>query len=142
MVGNENMIATCLIAPCGMNCTLCAAFQRDKNKCSGCLTPDTHKSNHCLNCSIKLCEHHNPVQSVFCYDCAKFPCSRIKHIDKRYRTKYRMSMIENLNFIQNNGLEQFIINEEIKWKCADCGGLLCVHKELCLNCEKKKQKLK
>lgn len=26
-----------LIAPCGMNCQLCYAFQREKNKCPGCL---------------------------------------------------------------------------------------------------------
>ena len=133
------IMETILIAPCGMNCALCAAFQREKNKCSGCLTTDNHKSNHCLNCRIKLCEHHNLEQSVFCYDCTKFPCFRIKQIDKRYRTKYRMSMIENLNFIQNSGLDEFVSNEEIKWSCPECGGMLCVHKDYCLGCEKEKK---
>ena len=33
----------------------------------------------------------------YCYECAEFPCRSLKHLDKRYRTNYRMSMIENLN---------------------------------------------
>ena len=32
--------------------------------------------------------------------------------DKRYRTKYHMSMIENLESIKEQGMEQFLIQEE------------------------------
>jgi len=29
-------MSTVLIAPCGMNCRLCMAYQRDKKQCKGC----------------------------------------------------------------------------------------------------------
>lgn len=55
--------------------------------------------------------------------------------DKRYRTKYHMSMIENLESIKEQGMEQFLIQEEEKWKCPKCGGTICCHNGLCLNCQ-------
>ena len=37
----------------------------------------------------------------YCYECDGFPCARVKRLDKRYRTKYEMSMIENLEYIRD-----------------------------------------
>lgn len=37
--------------------------------------------------------------------------ARLKQLDKRYRTNYNMSMIENLNNIQKLGLKGFLILE-------------------------------
>jgi uncharacterized OB-fold protein len=70
-------------------------------------------------------------------DCAQFPCARIKHIDKRYRTKYGMSMIENLETIQSLGMNAFVKQERSRWECSKCGGILCAHRDVCLNCGKK-----
>jgi hypothetical protein len=39
------------------------------------------------------------------------------HIDMRYRSHYRMSMIENLKFIKENGMEKFLEYQEETWKC-------------------------
>ena len=72
----------------------------------------------------------------FCFEkCGQYPCKRLKNLDKRYKTKYEMSMIENLENIKNKGLELFLKNEEIRWKCEKCGGIICVHKKKCLNCK-------
>jgi hypothetical protein len=46
-------------------------------------------------------------------------------LDKRYRTKYGMSMIENLEFIDKKGIRKFLKNEEGKWTRK--GKTLCVH---------------
>jgi len=56
-------------------------------------------------------------------------------LDKRYRTKYHMSMIENLDYIKEFGMENFLTNEGAKWNCAKCGGAICCHNGLCLNCD-------
>ena len=69
-----------------------------------------------------------------CYECTRFPCQRLKHIDKRYRTKYFMSMIENLEFIRQYGIRQFVKNEKDRWTCATCGGIMCVHHGACFTC--------
>jgi hypothetical protein len=122
------------IAPCGVNCDLCLGFQREKNKCAGCIAVGS-KPYHCTVCSIKTCSEKNGEESLLCNVCARFPCRRIKELDKRYTTRYGESNIENLNAIGKIGLDSFIKQEEIKWKCPQCGNLLCVHRERCLICD-------
>ncbi len=126
-----------LIAPCGMNCGLCMAYLREKKHCPGCKGDDAQKSSiSCVRCGIKNCESLKDIKSGLCVDCAQFPCARIKHIDKRYRTKYGMSMIENLETIQSLGMNVFVKKERVRWTCSKCGGILCVHKGTCVNCGK------
>lgn len=123
-----------MIAPCGMNCSLCMAFQREKNKCNGCWSENGIKAKSCSNCSIKNCVQLDATKSKFCYECSKFPCARLKQLDKRYRLKYNMSMIENLDNIRLSGIEQFIRQEALRWRCETCGGIMCVHRAYCLTC--------
>lgn len=121
------------IAPCGVICDICLGYQRVKNKCVGCLNVG-NKPYHCTVCSIKSCEEKKGNEELHCYDCSKFPCKRIKNLDKRYTLKYGESPIQNLNKIKEIGLHPFIEIEKEKWKCNSCSQLLCVHKEVCLNC--------
>lgn len=136
------LTATQMVAPCGINCAICLGFLRDKNKCHGCWGDDSKKPYHCAVCSIKNCEFLAQTNSKFCFDCPKFPCQRIKQLDKRYKLKYYMSNIENLKMIKDSGLEVFVNCEKEKWKCKECGGTICVHLRFCLECEKKIKKLK
>ena len=121
------------VAPCGLICELCLGFQREKNKCVGC-NHSGYKPNHCTVCSIKTCPEKGGDETLLCNTCVKFPCRRIKDLDKRYKTKYGESSIENLNAISKIGLSLFIKQAEIDWTCSQCGELLCVHKEKCLVC--------
>ena len=123
-----------LIAPCGMNCGICYAFLREKNNCPGCRFFDSEKPVSIARCKIRNCEKIKNKKVKFCFQCSDFPCKQLKNLDKRYRTKYNMSEIENLENIKNKGLELFLKNEEIKWKCKECGGVICVHKKKCLGC--------
>jgi hypothetical protein len=84
-------------------------------------------------CVIKHCPNQKS-ESGYCYECEKFPCQRLKDLDKRYRTKYHMSMIENLFFIQNQGISMFLENESHRWKCPECSSVVCVHKSICQAC--------
>ncbi|MEI6748005.1 MAG: DUF3795 domain-containing protein [Bacteroidales bacterium] len=123
------------VAPCGMNCSLCLANQRTKNTCAGCNALAGIKVNHCSTCSIRNCEEL--PETGFCYSCKKFPCKRIKHLDKRYWTNYGMSMISNLQMIETTGIDEFNKREKEKWTCSKCGSLLCVHRPVCLKCGNK-----
>ncbi|MBN1950247.1 MAG: DUF3795 domain-containing protein [Bacteroidales bacterium] len=125
-----------MIAPCGMNCGLCIGHLREKKSCGGCFKiDDPNKPAHCRSCSMVNCEFLAATSSGFCYECKIFPCTRLKNLDKRYRTKYGMSMLENLESIRRDGLEQFIIHELIRWKCPHCGAGLSVHRDFCLVCK-------
>lgn len=128
-----------LIAPCGMNCSLCIAYQfkeKDINKlgfkksyCPGCIP----RGKNCTHMGDR-CELLGKGIVRYCFECDLFPCKRLKSLDKRYHTKYHMSMIANLEFIKEHGIEAFLEKEAKKWICSDCGGVICCHNGLCLNC--------
>jgi hypothetical protein len=136
-----------LIAPCGMNCALCASYlalQNDvKNKgvkipyCEGCRSRDKQ-------CAFlkKQCEQLLNHTVNFCYECKEFPCEHLKTIDHRYQKFYKMSFIENLQAIEKNGGDRFFQTQQEKWRCPTCGGLICCHNGLCFHCDIDKLKVK
>jgi hypothetical protein len=125
-------------APCGMNCGICMAYLRKKNKCNGCKASNTWNPKTRVECKIKNCSLLNISGREFCYECKNYPCKILKNMDARYRTKYKMSVIENLEHIKNFGFELFQKSETEKWKCKVCGGVICVHKNICYDCGKEK----
>lgn len=128
------MFNASMMAACGMNCSLCLAYQREKKPCAGCNGEDTNKPQHCVVCRIKNCAGLGDGEAKFCFVCAKFPCARLKQLDKRYRLKYGMSMIENLVSIRDLGMDEMIRREMLRWQCPGCGGVICVHSEHCMYC--------
>ncbi len=107
-----------LIAPCGMNCNLCIAFLRDERKCPGCRFREKQ-------CTIHNCKVFKKNDFKYCFECSDFPCSIINRLDKRYKTRYGMSMIENLEKIKMGGIMKFIKEEKKKWIKHD--KIICVH---------------
>lgn len=97
-----------LIAPCGMNCALCKAYiayshgiprQRGKvTHCAGCLS-------RAKNCFIKRgCTKLSQHQTQSCHQCDVMPCKNLDRLDKRYRERYGMSMVENLKMLKAKGM--------------------------------------
>ena len=124
-----------LIAPCGMNCGTCLAWLREKNKCPGCRILSDDKAISVKSCTVTKCIYLGKTKSKFCYECEKYPCKRIKQLDKRYRTKYGTSFIENLLMIKENGIDYFLDFESKRRTCTNCGSTLCVHRDFCLTCK-------
>jgi len=129
-----------LIAPCGMNCGLCLGYLREKNHCPGCNLANNLEQAFCGKCVIKNCQNLAKTKSKFCYECEKFPCLRMRQLDKRYRTRYNTSFLENLNQIKTNGLEKFVAEQSKIWQCKTCGGTICIHRNYCLQCKAKEGK--
>jgi hypothetical protein len=116
-----------LIAPCGMNCGICMAFLREKNRCPGCRSLGVKHPK----CRIRNCADMN---GRYCFSCSGFPCRLLKNLDKRYRKKYGMSMIENLESIRAVGIRKFVTSEKERWACPGCGGTINVHRHCCSIC--------
>lgn len=123
-----------LIAPCGMNCGICMAYLRKERRCLGCRIDDPSKFASRTRCVIRNCEAVKTSESGFCFECENYPCKRLRQLDKRYRTKYAMSMIENLESIRKTGLPAFVKKEKERWRCSKCGGTICVHRGYCYDC--------
>jgi hypothetical protein len=129
-----------LIAPCGMDCSLCVAYQSQvydlkkqgfhRQYCQGCRP----RNQNCLHMGDS-CDLLRDGRVGFCFECMDFPCQRLKRLDKRYRTKYHMSMIDNLMYLQEHGTEAFLEEQSKRWKCEACGEIICCHYGLCLVCD-------
>jgi hypothetical protein len=130
-----------LIAPCGMNCRICLGYfgytsagKRRKSICIGCIP-----SGKGCAWIKKYCKKLLKNEIEFCYECSDFPCKHLKKLDSRYRERYAMSMIENLEYIRDNGMDDFLTQQEKKYKCPECGGIICVHNGICYSCENSKE---
>jgi hypothetical protein len=110
-----------LIAPCGINCGICLYYLRAENKCPGC-NSGRKVNNKPIKCGRKLCKER---KSNFCYECERFPCDSIKRLDKRYRERYGMSPINNLENIRDKGIDNFLLHQRKKYQSKK--DTLCVH---------------
>jgi hypothetical protein len=128
-----------LIAPCGMNCGICSSYLARhydiKSRgirmpyCAGCRPRDKQCAFLKKKCSLLL---NGEVK--YCFECRDYPCERLVKLDARYKVRYHMSMIENLNRLKEKGLEELLESETKKWSCPKCGGVISCHNGLCFNC--------
>ncbi|HLN20939.1 MAG TPA: DUF3795 domain-containing protein [Bacteroidales bacterium] len=124
-----------MIAPCGLNCGSCIGFMRPVNTCPGCRNVSA-KSDYCRSCIIKNCDKIAQSESGYCYECSKFPCKRMKQLDKRYLTRYRTSLVDNLMLVKYHGMDLFLRFETNRRKCPECGATLSIHRDHCLACSR------
>jgi len=128
-----------LIAPCGMNCAVCGAYLSRAHDirsrgirqpyCTGCRPRDKQ-------CALlkKRCPQIGEGTIRFCSACPDYPCRRLEGLDRRYRERYHMSMIANLETIREIGVDAFLDREAEKWRCPSCGGTICCHNGICYDC--------
>jgi rubrerythrin len=62
------------------------------------------------------------------------PCSSIKRLDKSYRQRYQVSLIDNSIRIKTVGAKQHLLEEKEKWACPQCGGIISLHDRVCSEC--------
>ncbi len=134
------------IAPCGMNCGVCKAYlaythgipsKRGKvSNCKGCIP-------RAKNCYIKRgCKKLWKHQLQSCSECDTIPCQKLAHLDKRYRTRYNMSMVENLHELHDKGMDEFLKLQAEKYRCSNCGDVVSVHDGRCYKCGYMKPEVK
>ncbi len=132
-----------LIAPCGMNCTLCSAYlantiatppgSRKMTTCSGCRP----RGKRCA--FIKRdCEQLSNGVINSCHECLSFPCEKLRKLDASYRRKYSYSMIDTLQMIKDRGLKATLEVQMERHKCPRCGGVICIHNGKCYHCDEVK----
>ena len=139
----NNKFTAELIAPCGMNCALCKGFiaythgiprQRGKvTYCAGC-------HPRAKNCYIKRnCKKLSKHEIQSCIECDTMLCANLDHLDRRYRERYGMSLVENLKMLKAKGMAEFLKSQEETYRCPSCGDLVCVHDGKCYSCNYTRQ---
>jgi hypothetical protein len=102
--------------------------KKRKMKCIGCKT--TGKS--CAH--LKYCKRIAKKEIEYCHQCNDFPCKQLQKLDDKYRERFDMSIINNLKYIKEKGMEKLLKKQEEKYKCPKCGGTICVQNSKCYSC--------
>ena len=45
-----------------------------------------------------------------------------------------MSMVENIKTIKEKGMTEFLVEQAEKYRCPNCGEVVCVHDGKCYSC--------
>lgn len=126
-----------MIAPCGLNCSVCIGALREENPCLGCWGPDEAKPEFCASqCKIASCTLRRTLPGGFCDECPQYPCAEMTERETRYMNDYPLSEspMGNLASIRKVGMNAFLNQERTKWSCISCGGTICVHTGHCAAC--------
>ena len=102
-----------MIAPCGLDCSLCKRALAETDPCPGCHGPDEHKPEFCAKrCGIILCRKRIENGYDFCDRCPDYPCEDVMEKETRYTSKYPLyeSPKKNLQDIRELGRDQFLEN--------------------------------
>ncbi len=133
----QNVINAKMIAPCGLDCSICKRALAETNPCPGCLGPDENKPEFCRDrCGIILCGKRIENGYQYCDECPDYPCSDVMEKENRYTSKYPLyeSPGQNLRDIRELGMDKFLENEREKFTCKECGHVVSVHTGICSGC--------
>ena len=128
-----------LAAPCGIYCGMCRSYLLKKK---GMLEQRGYKQG-CDGCRIRFkkcafirrdCPVLLKKEIDFCFECEKFPCQNLKKVDKTYRERWSLSLIENLKRNKEIGTEEWLKEQEKLYTCPECGGEICIHDTECFDC--------
>jgi len=128
-----------LAAPCGMYCGACRSYLLLKKN----LLKESGRKSGCEGCRIrnknctfikKDCSLIRKNEIDFCYECDNFPCSNLKKVEDRYTQRYNVSFVNNLRKLKEIGLEKWLQEQKLLYKCPDCGGEICIHDAECFDC--------
>jgi hypothetical protein len=144
------------IAPCGLYCGVCriyhatqeddrtflqrlvniyrrrfpeiAAATADELLCDGCLS--ARRSVFCRECSIRACTQQKGFEG--CHECPGFPCSLI---DEFPLPVGRKVILRAIPYWRTHGTEQWILAEEKRYRCPECGQRLFRGARQCRHCK-------
>lgn len=84
------------------------------------------------NCKIVKCLEVNGMD--FCYECNEYPdCKKFREIADSC-LKHRESLMENLNKIKAGKVEEWLEEENEKWRCHKCGKPIAMNLTECHWC--------
>lgn len=131
---------------CGLYCGSCGVFLVNKKGlvdelakewemdpsdllCHGCKSDTV--ATFCRTCEIKACMEEKGKD--FCYQCAEYPCQIISDLKNDSRPHHSI-VFHNLGLIRDNGLDQWLKDQENRWSCPTCGEKYSWYDDKCLNC--------
>ena len=133
---------------CGLYCGACfimTAYRQNRNdclpdewvspihdkeiKCYGCKSKFVFEN--CRGCRIRTCAQAKNVE--FCNECSEFPCEKINNL-KKYNLAHLDVAINSLEIIKTIGKEEWLKQQEKRWKCSNCTSPSSWYEKTCIKC--------
>jgi hypothetical protein len=117
-----------LVGYCGLFCGGCPDFQNTKNKlmkdknnieivCKGCKSEKT--TEWCTICNIKKCCKEKGFS--YCLECKLNPCEKLSEFMNQEQYPYHKEVQENMKKLRELGLDKWVMYNEEKYICSNCG---------------------
>jgi hypothetical protein len=102
--------------------------------CDGCLSGGMLAA-HCQMCAIRICAA-NKQNNHRCSDCKDLPCYRITNLINMGHYLHRNEYLPNLKKIREMGVQEWVKEEEERWRCPQCSLPMSWYDATCARCGK------
>lgn len=152
----ERKEATKLVGICGLYCGTCPNYLAyhendseqlqkisqamgipiDEIHCDGCLSDKVMPN--CVECrhGFRTCARDKKV--TWCFQCPEFPCQRLKDFTSVHIVNgisHHAHVIDDLQYMKEHGIEQWVQNQERLRRCPQCGKRLYWFAHQCPKCD-------
>lgn len=126
------------LAPCGVYCGACPSLDKT---CKGCASSDeSQKRKSKWHCPIRICCYEEKKLD-FCANCDDFFCAKVnKKLIQSHpgedKYHYRHELIQTADKIRELSVDDYHQYQDKRWRCPDCGGIVCFYHYMCGQCGK------
>ena len=106
--------------------------------CDGCLSGGT-LAPHCQRCNVRLCALDKQTDAR-CANCEELPCRRVTNLINMGNYLHRAEYLPNLEKIREMGVQEWVIYEEERWRCPQCGLPMSWYDAECVGCGEPRNK--
>jgi Protein of unknown function (DUF3795) len=89
----------------------------DETRCHGCKSVVV--SGWCRICNLKQCAQKQGLE--FCGECDQYPCADLQAFIDDPRYPYHTLVPQNLAAIREKGLDAWLAEQDVRWRCPACG---------------------
>jgi Protein of unknown function (DUF3795) len=142
-----------LIGVCGIYCGACLIYRAYKDndqklihyleenglskeliRCEGCISGDV--SPTCAQCKFRDCAKQKGL--TYCFECKDMPCSMIVELAEKRSKADNLPHLTlcpaNLQSLKHNNAQEWLKQQERRWKCSLCGKKMHWYSKSCPDC--------
>ncbi|UCB49792.1 MAG: DUF3795 domain-containing protein [Deltaproteobacteria bacterium] len=113
----------------------------DQIRCDGCLSDTVFPTCEVCKHGFRQCAAEKKIS--WCFQCDAFPCQRLRDFRDIHIVNgisHHEHVIEDLEYMREKGLEQWVAEQEAKARCPECGMSIYWHARECPNCHERVRK--
>lgn len=112
--------------------------------CRGCKSEVLFEG--CKRCAVRICASGKGVEA--CIVCPDHPCPEVEKrkgyvaSGLKYLLPHTKAIFQNMEVVQERGIEYWIQDQERRWSCPQCGAPFTWYQETCKTCGRELEAIK